>query len=173
MAKPKGWVKEPVRHGLAAKGIKTVKGTREHPMAWFRNPRTGDVEFLPPGVAKREGYTTGPYKSHNAAHVMGELRERGAIFSPMVESIMPSRWLKLPNRSEHVRYWTIKEGDVIEARISRGGNAYHYMVRRMKDGGKTGWYISEEIDSGTNEEFGSAQRSAERKAKKAAKIYRR
>ncbi len=77
MAKPKGWVKEPVRHGLAAKGIKTVKGTREHPMAWFRNPRTGDVSFLPPGVAKREGYTTGPYKSHNAALVMGELRERG------------------------------------------------------------------------------------------------
>ncbi len=24
MAKPKGWVKEPVRHGLAAKGVKTV-----------------------------------------------------------------------------------------------------------------------------------------------------
>jgi hypothetical protein len=46
-------------------------------MAWFRNPRTGEVSFLPPGVAKREGYTTGPYKSHNAALVMGELRERG------------------------------------------------------------------------------------------------
>lgn len=26
MAKPKGWVKEPVRHGLAAKGIKTSSG---------------------------------------------------------------------------------------------------------------------------------------------------
>ena len=28
MAKPKGWVKEPVRHGLAAKGVKTVGKNR-------------------------------------------------------------------------------------------------------------------------------------------------
>ena len=109
--KPKGWVKEPARHGLAAKGIKTTHktGRAAQPQAW-EGPTThlGDFKAYPEEATDYASDWVDELASHVDEDYAWDSNAR--VFSTLRPSLLGLFQKKLNEKLVDMM-WEVKHGE--------------------------------------------------------------